>query len=87
MKTGVLMITHKELIDVSESDYTNENGFFFHVTGKGAVKYCLLNDADAAAVTITFSAQETFVLPELCRKIFSSGTTATGIYIGTGPSI
>jgi hypothetical protein len=37
MKTGVLMITHKELIDVSENDYTNENGFFFHATGAGAV--------------------------------------------------
>lgn len=87
MKTGVLTIMHKELIDVSENDYTNENGFYFHTTGGGDVEYCLLNDADADAVTITFSAQETFVMPELCRKIFSSGTTATGIYIGTGPSI
>jgi len=87
MKTAILMITHKELIDVSENDYTDESGFFFHTTGGGDVKYCLINDVDDNAVTITLSAQETFTLPELCRKIFSSGTTATGIYVGKGPLI
>jgi len=87
MKQAVLMITHVASINVSVADYTNENGFFFHATGAGNVKFCALNDADAAAVTITFSAQETFQVPILCRKIFASGTTATGIYIGTGPSI
>lgn len=87
MKTGVLMITHVAAISLASTDYTNENGFYFFTTGGGDVKFCALNDADANAVTLTLSAQETFQIPILCRKIFKTGTTATGIYIGTGPSI
>lgn len=75
-------IVSQKLIDVSAEDYEDGSGFFFHTTAGGNVKYCSLDDADADAVTKTYSAQETFILPEKVRKIFSSGTTATGIYVG-----
>lgn len=77
-------ILHEALIDVSSADYVNEEGFFFHTTVGGAIKYCAKNDADAAAVTKTFSASDVFNNPVVARKIFHTGTDATGIYIGTG---
>lgn len=84
MIEGKNNIVTKKLIDVSEADFTDEEGFFFHTTVGGAVKYCCINDADEDAVTITFDASDTFINCEVWRKIFSSGTTATGIYIGKG---
>lgn len=75
-------IVSQKSIDVSAADYTDESGFFFHTTAGGNVKYCCIGDADAAAVTKTYTAQETFVLPDKVRKIFASGTTATGLYVG-----
>lgn len=85
MGTPTLVITHQVTIDVSEEDYVNENGFYFHCTTAGDVKYCAYDDKDDAdAVTKTFEARATFtdIEPVFCRKIFSSGTTASGIIVG-----
>jgi hypothetical protein len=75
-------IVSEKSIDVSSNNYTDESGFFFHATGAGNIKYCALNDADANAVTKAFAASETFNNPIKARKIFASGTTATGLYVG-----
>ena len=73
-------IVSDRLIDVSAVDYEDGSGFFFHATGAGDIKYLAANDA--IAVTKTFAASETYNNPILAKKIFSSGTTATGIYVG-----
>jgi hypothetical protein len=77
-------ILSEKLISLASTDYTNEKGFFFHTTAGGAIKYCAKNDPDAGAVTKTFAASETFNNPILARKIFKTGTDATGIYVGFG---
>ena len=85
MGTPTLVITHQLSIDVSEEDYVNENGFYFHATTAGNVKYCAFDDKDdGQAQTKTFEAQASFkdAEPVFCRKIFSSGTTASGIVVG-----
>lgn len=85
MATPTLVITHQLLIDVSKEDYVNENGFYFHCKTAGDVKYCAYDDKDdEQAQTKTYEAQPTFkdAEPVFCRKIFSSGTTASGIIVG-----
>jgi hypothetical protein len=71
-------------VDVSAEDFVDENGFFIR-SGAGNIKYCPYhNKSDAEAITKTVEAQVYFNDPEICRKIFSVGTTATDIYVGYG---
>ena len=79
-------IRRVEAIDVSANgDYEQESAFFFiRCTGDGNIKYCPANNSDAQAITKAVTASSNFVDPEQCRKIFQSGTTATGIYVGFG---
>jgi hypothetical protein len=78
-------ILHEELISLASTDYVDEEGFFFHATTGGPVKYCALSDkSDAAAVTKTFASPDIYNNPVLVRKIFKTGTSATGIYAGKG---
>ena len=77
-------ITREVAISVASADFTDENGFFVR-SGAGNIKYCPIgNKSDAEAITKTVDASALFVDPVICRKIFSSGTTATGIVIGYG---
>ena len=75
-----LQIVSETLLDVSAADYEDGSGFFFHATGAGDIKYLALNDTEA--VTKTFEASALYNNPVLAKKIYSSGTTATGIYAG-----
>jgi hypothetical protein len=70
-------------VDLTTTDYTDEAGFFIR-SAAGNIKYCPMNNSDAEAITKTVDAQVYFNDPELCRKIFKVGTTATGIYVGYG---
>ncbi len=76
------IIRWQQAVDVSAVDHTDEQGFFFRCTTAGNIKYCALNNADAEAVTDTFEASPKFDNVLFARKIFASGTTATGIVIG-----
>jgi hypothetical protein len=76
-------ITRVVLIDVSTQDYEDDAGFFIR-SGAGNIKYCPVGNEDSEAITKTVTASAIFTDPEICRKVFSSGTTATGIYIGYG---
>jgi len=76
-------IVHEEAVSLASADFIDEEGFFFHCTTGGDIKYCAFNDkADAAAVTKTFAASDSYSNPVRVRKIFKVGTTATGIYAG-----
>ena len=82
MDYGQRLTVHREVaIDVSSADFEDINGFYIR-SGAGNIKYCAVGNEDSEAVTKTVEAQVYFVDPVLCRKIFSAGTTATGIYIG-----
>lgn len=83
MITGKTTIVHEKLISLASTDYTNEDGFFFHTVDGGIIKYCAKNDVDANYVTKTFNASDVFNNPVMARKIFKTGTSATNIYIGT----
>lgn len=76
------IINFQQSIDVSSLDYEDNQGFFFRCTTAGNIKYVAMNNADAQALTEAFDASVKFDNPILARKIFSSGTTASGIIIG-----
>lgn len=75
------IIRWQQSIDVSADDKTDEQGFFFRCTTAGNIKYCAIGNADADAITEAFDASTKFE-EIFTRKIFASGTTATGIIIG-----
>jgi hypothetical protein len=84
MESGFNII-EEHAIDVSEIDYieANPQGCFFHATVGGDIKYLPLgNKSDDEAVTKTFEASESYNNTVIVKKIFSLGTTASGIYIG-----
>ena len=84
MNTSMGNITREVAVSVASVDFTDEGGFFIR-SGAGDIKYCPIgNKSDAEAITKTVDASALFIDPVICRKIFSSGTTATGIYIGYG---
>jgi hypothetical protein len=84
MNTSMGNITREVPVDVAAVDFTDEAGFFIR-SGAGNIKYCPIgNKSDAEAITKTVDASALFVDPVICRKIFSSGTTATSIVIGYG---
>jgi hypothetical protein len=79
-------IMHQEAVSVASEDYVNENGFYFYCTTGGNVAFCAFNDkTDAEALTKTIASGATFMdaEPVYCRKILHTGTTASGIIIGT----
>jgi len=70
-------------VDLTSTDYVDESGFFIR-SGAGDIKYCPVGNEDSEAITKTVEAKVYFEDPEMCRKIFKVGTTATGIYAGYG---
>jgi hypothetical protein len=84
MNTSMGNITRQKLIDLSSIDFEDKDGFFFRCQTAGNIKYCAWNDTDGLAVTDAFDASSKFDNPIICRKIFKTGTTATGIYVGYG---
>jgi hypothetical protein len=77
-------IIREVAVSVASVDFVDESGFFIR-SGAGDIKYCPFGvDADSGAITKTVEEQVYFVDPVVARKIFSSGTTATGIVVGYG---
>ena len=77
-------ITRAKKIDLTLGDFEDANGFFIR-SDAGAIKYCPVNNReDADAITKTVADSVIFVDPEMCRKIFATGTTATNIFVGYG---
>lgn len=71
-------------VDLATVDYENEQSFFIRSGAGGVIKYCPQGNLDSEAITKTVDASAIFNDPELCRKIFKVGTTATDIHIGFG---
>jgi hypothetical protein len=71
-------------VNVSLLDFEDINGFFIRSNGAGVIKYCPLGNGVDEYIEKTVEAQVYFVDPEVCWKIFASGTTATGVYVGYG---
>jgi hypothetical protein len=85
MNTSMGNITREVAVSVASVNFTDENGFFVRSGAGGNIKYCPIgNKSDAEAITKTVDASAIFVDPVICRKIFSSGTTAQNIYVGYG---
>jgi hypothetical protein len=80
---GMSNIYRSVPVDVSANDFTDENGFFIR-SAAGDICYCPMGNEDSEPITKTVEAKVYFEDPEMCRKIFSAGTTATGIYVGYG---
>ena len=80
-------ILREVAVDVSSVDYESTEPFFIR-SGAGDICYLpWLNDGDvspAESVTKTVEAQVYFIDPVLCKKIYKTGTSATGIYVGFG---
>jgi len=83
---SVFNIVSEKLIDVSSVDYESTEGFFFHTTVGGVIKYVPIGNKDSGdgIITKTFSASDTYNIPIEAKKIYSADTTATGIYVGFG---
>jgi hypothetical protein len=77
-------ITRVVAVDVSSADYEPGMPFFLRATTAGNIKYCPVGNEDSEAITKAFAASDIFVDPEVVRKVFASGTTATNIYAGFG---
>lgn len=72
-------------VDLSASDFTDENGFFIRSGSGGIIKYCPVGNEDGEAITKTVPASPYFEDPVICRKIFRLVTSPdTEIYIGYG---
>jgi hypothetical protein len=70
-------------VSLASTDFVDESGFFIR-SGAGDIKYCPVNNQDNEPIIKTVEAQVYFQDPEVCRKIFKTGTTATDIYVGYG---
>jgi hypothetical protein len=76
-------IVRSKAVSVAAEDFEDEHGFFIR-SGAGNICYLPIGCEEGEAITKTVEAQVYFVDPEMCRKIYSAGTTATGIVVGYG---
>jgi hypothetical protein len=70
--------------DTLVDDYVDKQGFFFRATTGGTIKYDPVSNDDGDYVTKTIDSSEYFNDCVMAKKIYASGTTAAGIYIGKG---
>jgi len=79
-------INREVLIDtiLTSTDYEDKQGFFFHTTVGGAIKYLPKLNGDSETITKTFEASDIYNNCVEARKIFKTDTAATGIYVGKG---
>ena len=66
------------------ADYTDAQGFFFRATTAGNIKFEPVDNPDGDFLTIAVEAKNNFEDCRIAKKIYASGTTAQGIYIGKG---
>ena len=81
MESGFNII-EEQLIDVSVNDFESDQPFFFHCLGDGDISYLPWGNKSNNVITKSMAASDSYNCSVQCRKIFSSGTTATNIYIG-----
>lgn len=82
-------ITFEKLITASASDslatdYIDAQGFFFRAAVAGNIKYDPVDNPDGDSITKPIAISDIFIDPVRAKKIYASGTTAQGIYIGKG---
>lgn len=77
-------IIREVAVDLSTTDFVDNDGFFLRAGVAGDIKYLPVGNADNEAVTKTVEASSAFGDPVICRKVFKVGTSATGIYAGYG---
>ena len=75
MNMSVAVATGGEAVDVSAADYTTTNGVTLFVGTGGSVKVDTLDDS----TLIYTNVPDGFFLPVIVKKVYSTGTTATGI--------
>jgi hypothetical protein len=61
-------------IDLSSGDFEDANGFFIKSASGATITYCPMNNQDSEALPKTLAASEKFDDPELCRKVFATGS-------------
>ncbi len=77
-------IVREVKIDVSASDFEDAGGFFIRAETAGNIKYVPFGNTDDEVITRPIGVSYDFSNQVLCRKVISSGTTASDIYIGKG---
>ncbi len=71
-------------VSLATTDFESTEPFFIRSSAGGVIKYLPLGNPEASPITKTIEASAIFHDPELCKKIFKTGTTATGIFAGFG---
>jgi hypothetical protein len=72
-------------VDLSSGDFEDNNGFFIRSDAGATITYCPLLNEDSEAITKTIDGTSMFVDPELCRKIFATGSPVPDdLYVGYG---
>lgn len=77
-------ITKVVAVSLAATDFTSSQPFFIRSAVGGVVKYLPVGNAENSPITKTIDASAVFQDPELCKKIFRTGTSATEIYAGFG---
>lgn len=79
-------ITNEKLVAATTlaDDVINEQGFFVRATTGGTLKYDPVGNDDGDYIEKTIDSSAYFTDPVRIKKIYASGTTAQGIYIGYG---
>ena len=77
-------ITTEHLIDVTAVDFYDAQGFFMRSKDGGTIRYIPYDNAEGDTDYVDFvaDASEYFNDCRFARKILSSGTNATNIYVG-----
>ena len=86
MNTSISNIHYVKQVDLTNGDYVDESGFFIRSDAGATITYCPLNNkSDAEAITKTIDGSAIFVDPEVCRKIFATGSPVPDdLYVGYG---
>lgn len=65
-------------------DFVDAQGVFFRADVGGTIKYDPVDNPDGDFIVKTITASAEFKDPVRVKKIYASGTSAQGIYVGKG---
>jgi len=71
-------------VSLATTDFESDKPFFIRSSAGGTIKYLPVGNPDTSPITKDIDPSAVFNDPELCKKIFKTGTTATGIFAGFG---
>lgn len=60
-------------------DFSDDNGFFFRSVDGGYVRYVPIGNRDSEYIDQDFDAQQSFVVPVVCRKILAYPLTSPSV--------